>query len=46
VVDGRSRRLLDESDMINSVFCGSFTSAYYDCTGDRIFEDLDDVFLR
>lgn len=36
---GRSRRLLDEVDVISSVSGGSLTAAYYALFGDRIFED-------
>jgi len=46
VIDGQSRRLLDEVDTISSVSGGSFTSAYYGLYGERIFEDFEDVFLR
>ncbi|HPO12802.1 MAG TPA: patatin-like phospholipase family protein [Candidatus Hydrogenedentes bacterium] len=37
---GRSRRLLDEVDVISSVSGGSLTAAYYALFGDRIFEDF------
>ena len=46
VIDGKPRRLLDETDIISSVSGGSFTSAYYGLYGDRIFEDFEDGFLR
>lgn len=46
VIDGKPRRLLDETDIISSVSGGSFTSAYYGLYGDRIFEDYEDAFLR
>mgnify|MGYP001545775449 FL=1 len=46
VIDGRPRRLLDETDVISSVSGGSFTAAYYALYGDRIFEDYEEVFLR
>lgn len=45
-VDGESRRLLDEVDVISSVSGGSFASAYYGLYGDRIFEDFDERFLK
>jgi len=45
-VDGGSRRLLDEVDVISSVSGGSFTAAYYGLYGDRIFEDFESAFLR
>ena len=46
VVDGESRRLLDEVDLITSVSGGSFTSAYFALFGDRIFEDFEERVLR
>jgi len=46
VVDGQSRRLLDEVDTISSVSGGSFTSAYYGLHGDGIFDTFEDDFLR
>ncbi len=46
VIDGKSRRLLDETDIISSVSGGSFTAAYCALYGDRIFEDFEDVFLK
>jgi NTE family protein len=46
LIDGKPRRLLDETDVISSVSGGSFTSAYYALFGDRIFEDYEDVFLK
>ena len=46
VVDGRSRRLLDEVDHISSVSGGSFTAAYYGLNGDGIFDTFEDAFLR
>lgn len=46
VIDGQSRRLLDEVDTISSVSGGSFTSAYYGLYGERIFEEFEEVFLR
>lgn len=46
VVDGQSRRLLDEVDVISSVSGGSFTSAYYGLFGERIFDDFETVFLK
>jgi len=46
VIDGRSKRLLDEVDWITSVSGGSFTAAYYGLHGERIFDDYEDAFLR
>ncbi|HOZ48976.1 MAG TPA: patatin-like phospholipase family protein [Candidatus Hydrogenedentes bacterium] len=37
--EGRTRRLLDEVDVISSASGGSLTAAYYALFGDRIFED-------
>ncbi|MEZ5542352.1 MAG: patatin-like phospholipase family protein [Pseudomonadota bacterium] len=46
VLDGQSRRLLDEVDAISAVSGGSFTAAYYGVYGDGIFTDFEDRFLR
>jgi NTE family protein len=46
VIQGRSKRLLDEIDLISSVSGGSFTAAYYGLFGDKIFDDFEKVFLR
>lgn len=46
VIDGRSRRLLDEVDLISSVSGGSFTAAYFGLNGDALFSDFEDEFLR
>jgi NTE family protein len=45
-VDGETRRLLDEVDVISSVSGGSFPAAYYGLHGDRIFEDFETRFLK
>lgn len=45
-VNGRSRRLLDEVDVITSVSGGSYTAAYYGLFGDRIFSDFEAAFLK
>lgn len=45
-INGETRRLLDEVDVISSVSGGSFTSAYFGLFGDRIFEDFEDKFLK
>ena len=37
--EGRTRRLLDEVDVISSASGGSLTAAYYGLFGDRIFQD-------
>lgn len=44
-VDGESRRLLDEVDVITAVSGGSFTAAYYGLFGDRVFTDFAQEFL-
>jgi NTE family protein len=43
--EGRSRRLLDEVDVISSASGGSLTAAYYGLFGDRIFTDYPDRVL-
>jgi NTE family protein len=45
-VDGQSRRLLDEVDVISSVSGGSFTAAAYALYGDRVFEIFEPAFLK
>ena len=45
-VDGSSKKLLDEVDVISSVSGGSFTSAYYGLNGNEIFESFEEKFLR
>ncbi|MBA3487187.1 MAG: patatin-like phospholipase family protein, partial [Lysobacter sp.] len=44
-MDGQSRRLLDEVDVITSVSGGSYTAAYYGLFGERIFSDFTRDFL-
>jgi len=44
--EGRSRRLLDEVDVITAVSGGSFTASYYGLFGDRIFMDFEERFLK
>ena len=44
--EGRSRRLLDEVDVISSVSGGSFTAAYYALNGERTFSDFEGRFLK
>jgi NTE family protein len=46
VIDGKSRRLLDEVDTLSGVSGGSFPAAYYGLFGDRIFEEFEPRFLR
>jgi NTE family protein len=46
VVEGRKTRLLDEVDTISGVSGGSFPAAYYALFGDRIFDELEERFLR
>lgn len=45
-LDGRSRSLLDEVDLISSVSGGSFTAAYYGLFGKDIFTGFEDRFLK
>lgn len=45
MINGKTRRLLDEVDVISSVSGGSYTAAYYGLFGDRIFRDYEQVFL-
>ena len=44
--DGKSKRLLDELDVIFALSGGTFTGAYYALYGDRIFQDFEARFLR
>jgi NTE family protein len=45
-INGASKRLLDEVDVISSVSGGSFTSAFYGLHGDKIFDIFEGQFLR
>jgi NTE family protein len=45
-IDGKSRRLLDEVDVISAVSGGSYTAAYYGLFGNRIFRDFENIFLH
>jgi NTE family protein len=45
-LDGRSRPLLDEIDLVSSVSGGSFTAAYFGLHGYGIFDTYAEVFLR
>ncbi len=42
----KTRRLLDEVDLISAVSGGSFTAAYYGVYGERIFADYNRAFLK
>ncbi len=44
--EGRTRRLLDEVDIIAGVSGGSFTAAYFGLFGDSIFFDFEERFLK
>jgi len=44
-VNGQSRRLLDEVDVITAVSGGSFTAAYYGLFGNDVFTDFTQRFL-
>jgi NTE family protein len=46
VLDGKSRRLLDEVDVISAVSGGTFTATYYALRGDRIFQEFEGKFLK
>ena len=46
VIDGESRALLDEVDVISAVSGGSYTAAYYGLFGKRIFRDYEKDFLN
>jgi NTE family protein len=46
VVDGQSRRLLDEVDVITGVSGGSFTALSYALLGDRLFTEYEQRFLK
>jgi NTE family protein len=43
---GRTKRLLDELDVIFALSGGSFPAAYYALYGDRLFQDFEARFLR
>jgi len=45
-VNGASKRLLDEVDVISSVSGGSFTAAFYGLHGEKFFNTFEDEFLR
>ncbi len=45
-IGGRSRRLLDEVDVINAVSGGSIVAAYYAVHREGLFRDFEDKFLK
>jgi predicted acylesterase/phospholipase RssA len=45
-VEGATKRVLDEVDVISSVSGGSFPAAYYALYGERLFVDFPDRFLN
>jgi len=46
VWQGKTKRLLDEADLISTVSGGSFTGAYYALFGDRTFDGFESRFLK
>ena len=44
--EGKTKRLIDELDVIYAVSGGTFTGGYYALHGDRIFQDFESRFLR
>lgn len=46
VVDGQSRRLIDEVDVITGVSGGSFTALSYALYGERLFDEYEQRFLK
>src|SRR5260370_35975679 len=45
-IGGRSRRLLDEVDVINAVSGGSIVAAYYAVYREGLFRDFEGKFLK
>src|SRR6185369_17902804 len=45
-IGGRTRRLLDEVDIINAVSGGSIVAAYYAVHRERLFRDFESRFLK
>ena len=45
-INGQTKSLLDEVDVITSVSGGSYTAAYYGLFGKQIFEDYESEFLK
>ena len=45
-IEGKSKSLLDEVDIITSVSGGSYTAAYYGLFGKQIFKDYESRFLK
>jgi NTE family protein len=46
VVNGQTRRLIDEVDVITGVSGGSFTALSYALYGDRLFSEYEERFLK
>jgi len=46
VWQGKTKRLLDEVDLISTISGGSFTGAYYALFGDRTFDEFESRFLK
>ena len=46
IIDGRTKRLVDEVDFVTGVSGGSFTATYFALHGERIFEDFEQRFLK
>src|SRR5262245_22394062 len=44
--EGKTKRFLDEIDMISALSGGTFTAGYYALNGDQIFHDFEGRFLR
>ena len=44
--EGKTKRLIDELDVIRALSGGTFTGGYYALYGDRIFHDFESRFLR
>lgn len=45
MIGDQQHRLLDQVDVISAVSGGSYTAAYYELFGDRLFEDFRERFL-
>lgn len=43
---GKTKRLVEEIDLISTISGGSFTGGYYALFGDRIFTDFERKFLK
>jgi len=44
--DGRTKRLIDEVDVVSGVSGGSFTALSYALYGERLFDEYEDRFLK